>query len=294
MISLGAIAGGPQKEAADMQECLEKDEVTLLFYESQIKLREVEEDLLQLVDGESEISPERISLLFRAFHGVKCAAEYLQHHPLQRLSRASEAFLGAVRDGTADWSSAHAAVLLSAVDRMKEMVADTPGRREVEFTSEIENLDAMQPPQGVPDALPDAPRRLKVLVAEDEFASRMMLQGLLSKYGDCHVAVNGREAVAAFHAARQSGQDYDLICMDICMPELNGTAAVQQIRDAEEAANIMSTSGVKIFMTTEIRDIKAVTASFKALCDAYLFKPVDGERLEDHLRSFGLIGRRWA
>ncbi|MGC1159673.1 MAG: hypothetical protein WA891_17925 [Acidobacteriaceae bacterium] len=42
-------------------------------------------------------------------------------------------------------------------------------------------------------------------------------------------------------------------------------------------------------MTTSIQDVRTVATSFKALCDSYLFKPIDGAELEGHLRAFGLI-----
>ena len=131
--------------------------------------------------------------------------------------------------------------------------------------------------------------RLKILLAEDDFTSRVILQGLLRAYGDCHIAVNGKEAVGAFHAALERGEGYDLICMDVRMPGMDGTDAVREIRGIEEARKIYSTSGVRIFMTTAAQDMKTVKASYWALCDAYLFKPIDGAQLEQHLLAFRLI-----
>jgi len=50
---------------------------------------------------------------------------------------------------------------------------------------------------------------MRTLIVEDDFTSRLLLQTFLAKYGECHVAVNGKEAVAAFKAAEESGQYYD-------------------------------------------------------------------------------------
>jgi PAS domain-containing protein len=52
----------------------------------------------------------------------------------------------------------------------------------------------------------------------------------VASYGECHIAVNGREAVAAFQAALKSGQRYNLVCVDIMMPEMDGQTALKQIR----------------------------------------------------------------
>jgi two-component system chemotaxis response regulator CheY len=130
---------------------------------------------------------------------------------------------------------------------------------------------------------------MKTLIVEDDFTARLFLQGLLSRYGDCHIAVNGKEAVEAFRAASDGGEGYNLICMDILMPELDGPGAVQQIRALEEARGIRSPVGVKIIMTTAVEDVKEVFRSFQQLCDAYLVKPVDMNKLLGHLIAFGLV-----
>ena len=75
---------------------------------------------------------------------------------------------------------------------------------------------------------------MRTLVVEDDFTSRLLLQSFLAKYGDCHIAVNGKEAITAFRTANQEGNKYDLICMDIMMPEMDGQAAITQIRDLEQ------------------------------------------------------------
>ena len=130
---------------------------------------------------------------------------------------------------------------------------------------------------------------MRTLIVEDDFTSRLLLQSLLSRYGECHIAVNGREAVDAFRRAWESGQPYDLICMDIMMPEMDGQSAVREIRACEEARGMLSTQGVKIIMTTALDDVKNVVESFKLLCDAYVFKPIDTGNLLDHLRFLRLI-----
>jgi two-component system chemotaxis response regulator CheY len=130
---------------------------------------------------------------------------------------------------------------------------------------------------------------MRTLVVEDDFTSRLILQSVLSKYGECHVAVNGKEALAAVGAAREVGQNYDLICMDIMMPEMDGQAAVRAIRALEEAEGTISTLGAKIIMTTGMNEVKDVMESFKALCDAYLVKPIDTGKLIEQIRDFHLI-----
>lgn len=131
---------------------------------------------------------------------------------------------------------------------------------------------------------------MKTLIVEDDFTSRLLLQTFLSKYGECHIAANGKEALQAFRIAENEGEQYDLICMDIQMPEMDGHVAVQEIRTLEKRRARLSRR-TTIIMTTGLNDVDNVTRSAKELCDAYLLKPIDTRKLLKHLRPFGLIDR---
>ncbi len=130
---------------------------------------------------------------------------------------------------------------------------------------------------------------MKILIVEDDFTNRMFLQEVLKSYGSTHIAVNGKEAVAAVRAAMSSGEPYNLICLDIMMPEMDGQQALREIRALEEAEGTMSSRGAKIIMTTALGDPKNVFASFNSLCDAYVTKPIDRAKLLDELRKLELI-----
>ncbi len=130
---------------------------------------------------------------------------------------------------------------------------------------------------------------MKTLIVEDDFTSRLLLQEILKHYGAVHIAVNGKEAVAAVTAAMDAGEPYHLICLDIMMPEMDGFEALKKIRSAEEARGILSSRGVKVIMTTALDQVKNVIHAFKELCDAYLFKPIDKAKLLEQLRAWDLI-----
>jgi len=72
-------------------------------------------------------------------------------------------------------------------------------------------------------------KRLRILVAEDNMANQMVILGMLKKMGHSVViAVNGQEAVRKF---TDSPEDFDLIFMDVQMPEMDGLAATRSIRE---------------------------------------------------------------
>ena len=130
---------------------------------------------------------------------------------------------------------------------------------------------------------------MKTLIVEDDFTNRLLLQELLKGYGLCHVAVNGKEGADAALLALDAGEPYDLICLDIMMPEMDGQEALRKIRDNEEARGVLSTKGSKILMTTAMGDVKSVNAAFNSLCDGYLTKPIHKEKLVEELRKLKLI-----
>jgi two-component system chemotaxis response regulator CheY len=130
---------------------------------------------------------------------------------------------------------------------------------------------------------------MKTLIAEDDFTSRLLLQELLKDYGPCHIAANGAEAVVAAETARAAGAPYDLVCLDIMMPEMDGATALTMMREQEKSRGILSSNGSKILMTTAVDDVKTIVKTFYELADGYLFKPIGKAKLRDELRSLGLI-----
>ena len=79
---------------------------------------------------------------------------------------------------------------------------------------------------------------MRVLVVEDDFISRRLLCRYLEPHGECDVAVNGNEALSAFKQALSSGQYYDLICLDIMMPGMDGQETLKRMRILEREAGI--------------------------------------------------------
>jgi two-component system, chemotaxis family, chemotaxis protein CheY len=130
---------------------------------------------------------------------------------------------------------------------------------------------------------------MRTLIVEDDFTSRLLLQGILKQYGPVDTVVNGREAVEATRAALTAGKPYDLICLDIMMPEMDGHAALREIRHVEEQAGVPGADSAKIIMTTALADSRNVMDAFREQCDAYVNKPINKVKLIEHLTALGLI-----
>ena len=131
---------------------------------------------------------------------------------------------------------------------------------------------------------------MRTLIVEDDFTSRRLLIGLLAPYGNCDIAIDGKEAVEAFLLAWEGNHPYDLICLDIMMPEMDGQEVLEEIRKLEAEKGIDERSRVKIIMTTVLDDRENIVKAFKGQCEAYLIKPIDKEKLLQEVKSLGFIG----
>lgn len=131
---------------------------------------------------------------------------------------------------------------------------------------------------------------MKALIVEDDFLARSLLSTLLSEYGICHVAVNGKEALEAIERAFEEKEPYDIICLDIKMPVMDGQEALMALRKMEDNRGIKGWDATKVIMVTAIDDSKNIIRAFRqGQCEAYLSKPLDRDKLIGHIRDLGLI-----
>lgn len=130
---------------------------------------------------------------------------------------------------------------------------------------------------------------MRTLIVEDDFTSRRLLHGILAPYGHCDIAVNGREAIDAFRLAQEEFWPYDLICLDIVMPEMDGHEALREIRRLEREMGVGGAAGVRVIMTTALGDRKNVVEAAKGGIEAYLGKPISKQRLLEEIRRLGLV-----
>jgi len=130
---------------------------------------------------------------------------------------------------------------------------------------------------------------MKILLAEDDFITRKFMASFLSKYGDCDVTVDGMEAVDAFMMALESGEPYDLVCLDIMMPVMDGYQALVGIRNLEKEQGITPDKAAKEIMATALNEEKNVKMAFDLGCTIYSGKPIDETRFEQALSKLGLI-----
>ena len=130
---------------------------------------------------------------------------------------------------------------------------------------------------------------MRILIAEDDFPSRKLMLNYLSKFGECDVTVDGMEATFAYMMALDEGSGYDLVCLDVMMPVMDGYQALKTIRDMENERNVPEEKRAKVIMTTALNDKKNVDMAFDLGCNVYCAKPLDIGKIEEVLKKLELI-----
>ena len=127
---------------------------------------------------------------------------------------------------------------------------------------------------------------MRILIAEDDFASRKFMLKFLTKYAEVDVTVDGQEAVNAFELAVEDVELYDLVCLDVMMPNMDGLEALEAIRQIEAGSNV--TKRARVIMTTALNEVNQVDKAFQLGCEGYAVKPINTEKFLMIMDKMGL------
>jgi len=132
---------------------------------------------------------------------------------------------------------------------------------------------------------------MRCLVVEDDDFGREMLASILSDYADTiDTAKDGAEAVQQFVQALHDGCPYQLICLDIMMPVMDGQEALKRMRHLEKEAGISGSQAAVIIMTTALDSLEDIqNAIWQGECNDYMVKPISQADLLALLNKYKLI-----
>ena len=129
---------------------------------------------------------------------------------------------------------------------------------------------------------------MRILLVEDEPGTAILMQTALSQYGDCQLAVNGSAALQAYRLAWEELLPYQLICLDVVMPQMDGHQALRLIRAYEADQGISPGQRAKIIMTSALGDPETIASALEpGRADAYMVKPVTLTKLSEQLERLG-------
>lgn len=130
---------------------------------------------------------------------------------------------------------------------------------------------------------------MRSLIVEDNLVNSKYLFKLLKPFGHADIAETGKAAIDKYSEALSNSEQYDLICLDVMMPVMDGQETLKRIRKLEEAHGIYGLDGAKVIMTTALDDKKTILQSFKFGCESYLIKPINKTALVEELKKLNLL-----
>jgi CheY-like chemotaxis protein len=137
------------------------------------------------------------------------------------------------------------------------------------------------------DEAETAANGLSILIAEDNPINALLTRTLLAKLGHHpKVVEDGAAALDAWRAAQTTRTPYDLVLMDVHMPNLDGMEATRQIREGEAKAGVPRTRVIALSANAFVEDKDACLA---AGMDGFLVKPLDREQLAALLKLKGSL-----
>lgn len=120
---------------------------------------------------------------------------------------------------------------------------------------------------------------MRVLIVEDEPVSRKKLKRMVATFAECETAETGAGALASFDDSWNMALPFDLVCLDIQLPDMTGIEVLEKIRSKEEELAVDSDARLKVIMVTAHSDNSMVAKSIQAGCDDYIIKPITRDLL---------------
>lgn len=114
---------------------------------------------------------------------------------------------------------------------------------------------------------------MRFLIVDDNQETLILLEKIVSKYGECTTARNGNEAIQRFREAHEQDRPFHLIFLDIMMPGMDGHEVLKTIRGIETAQCPIEKKS-KIAMLTALGSPSSRFTSYEEGCEYYLTKPI--------------------
>ena len=122
---------------------------------------------------------------------------------------------------------------------------------------------------------------MKILIAEDDVANAKFLSKYLSKFGDVVITPDVN--------ALEKGELFELVCLDIMMPKIDGYKVLASIRSAERKHGVSRMLRSKVIMTSALDEASFDSNLASDDYDDYICKPIDIMKFNDMLKKLDII-----
>ena len=123
----------------------------------------------------------------------------------------------------------------------------------------------------------------KILVVDDEVLNRKLIRESLTELANCVCVASGAEAIEAFELAIAEDKPFDIVLLDIAMPEMDGVQALKRLREIEEKKGVLFGTGTPILMVTAFTN--PFMKSFREGADGYIVKPLEPDKMIEDIRK---------
>lgn len=126
---------------------------------------------------------------------------------------------------------------------------------------------------------------MRSLVVDDELVSRKKMQRIMDSFGECRAVDNGMAAINAVISSWKDNEPFEVITLDISMPDMTGIEVLGKIRLLEKKRSDPKQARLRIIMVTSHSDKENVVNALKAGCDDYVAKPFDKKIMAGKLKK---------
>ncbi len=130
---------------------------------------------------------------------------------------------------------------------------------------------------------------MRTLMVDDDYITSQIMLEILKAFGTCDLAVSGSDALKLFEKSQAENNHYDVIFLDIMMPEMDGQEVLNRIRRMENENGVFGLDCTKIIMTTALDDYENIRSAFKNQAEGYLVKPISKDKVINILNNFDLL-----
>lgn len=130
---------------------------------------------------------------------------------------------------------------------------------------------------------------MKTLIVEDSHLFAQRLKSLLNPFGPCGIAYSGSEAIEKYSKAMSIEQPYELICLDLLLPVMDGFKVLQTIRKFEQENIDNNCFKSKIIIISSFNDTHMISKAKELGCDSYITKPFSNQKILNEISSLNIL-----
>jgi len=134
-------------------------------------------------------------------------------------------------------------------------------------------------------------KTIKALIVEDVLLIQRLIERFMVSHADCITVADGKMALDLFTSHYFNGDPFNLVCLDIYLPKVNGLAVLENIRNFENEIRLSEEEKSKVIMISSLSNQNMIKKAKTLGCNGYITKPFSKEDVVEELTRLGLIKR---